>query len=308
MSVEGRSFGVIIMFRVTSMFWTPARGGTVLGRPHAIICLLVLGCSCAPTASPQDIQDDGGEQHQPPMWFVALSSEQNGDSNGILDIHRFLTVPTKCWLMMGEVGFSFRAERFQAPPSSSDEVLADDGGSGVSSEQSDSESLNPNNVTISQPLTIEVFSANDVEDSVTEAILASLNLAANMWGLYWPVEYWVMGLDPEAGEELVDKFCSRREERDEWDYKSCMAREAGSEQHSMIEYQQLGAQAVAENRAFGTAGHNGGFDWGIHRFTTTLPWGLAGRFGTPGAEDVRTCSSRILACGPALVYKHSRSR
>ncbi len=210
----------------------------------AIICLLVLGCSSAPTASPQEIQDDRGS---------GVSSEQS-DSEA----------------------------------SSSDEVLADDRGSGVSSEQSDSESLNPNNVTISQPLTIEVFAANDVEDSVAEAILASLNLAANMWGLYWPVEYWVMGLDPEAGEELVDRFCSRREERDEWDYKSCMAREAGSEQHSMIEYQQLGAQAVAENRAFGTAGHNGGFDWGIHRFTTTLPWGLAGRFGTPGAEDVKT--------------------
>ena len=133
------------MFRVTRCFGS--QRGRHLGP--AIICLLVLGCSSAPTASPQDIQDDGG--------------------------------------------------------------------SGVSSEQSDSESLNPNNVTISQPLTIEVFSANDVEDSVTEAILASLNLAANMWGLYWPVEYWVMGLDPEAGEELVDKFCSRREERDEGD-------------------------------------------------------------------------------------------
>ena len=48
--------------------------------------------------------------------------------------------------------------------------------------------------------------------SVIGSILASLNLAANMWGLYWPVEYWVMGLDPEAGEELVDKFCSGREE------------------------------------------------------------------------------------------------
>ena len=67
-----------------------------------------------------------------------------------------------------------------------------------------------------------------------------------------------------------------------------MQREAGDEQHSMIEYQQLGAQAFAEGSAFGTAGRNGTADWGIHRFATTLPWGLAGMMGIPGAEDVKT--------------------
>ena len=143
-------------------------------------------------------------------------------------------------------------------------------------------------MTISQPLIIEVFAADDVEDSVTQAISESLDLAADMWGLYWPVEYWVMGLDPDAGQALVEQFCSRRDARGEWNYADCMRREAGPEQHSMIEYQQLGAQAVADNDPFGTAGHNGGFEWGIHRFTTTLPWGLAGRFGTPGVEDVKT--------------------
>ncbi len=97
-----------------------------------------------------------------------------------------------------------------------------------------------------------------------------------------------MGLDPDAGQALVEQFCSRRDARGEWNYADCMRREAGPEQHSMIEYQQLGAQAVADNDPFGTAGHNGGFEWGIHRFTTTLPWGLAGRFGTPGVEDVKT--------------------
>ena len=157
-----------------------------------------------------------------------------------------------------------------------------------SSSELEPEPSSSNQVTISQPVIIEVFAAGDVEDSVAQAISESLNLAADMWGLYWPVEYWVMGLDPEEGLALVDQFCSRRDARGEWNYADCMRREAGPEQHSLIEYQQLGAQAVAENRPFGTAGHNGGFDWGIHRFATTLPWGLAGRFGTPGAEDVKT--------------------
>lgn len=168
----------------------------------------------------------------------------------------------------------------------SDSAQSDSTQSDAESQSSDSSGSNK--VTIAQPLKIEVFAASDVETSVAEAILDSLNLAADMWGLYWPVEYWVMGLDPDAGEALVHDFCSRRDERGDWEYNECMRREAGSEQHSLIEYQQLGAQAVAENRPFGTAGHNGGFDWGIHRFATTLPWGLAERFGTPGAEDVKT--------------------
>jgi hypothetical protein len=170
---------------------------------------------------------------------------------------------------------------------SSDNDPGDDDGS-IRYDDNEPDSYSSGSVIISQPLTVKVFAAGDVSESVSEAVLESLNLAADMWGLYWPVEYWVMGLDPEAGEALVDEFCSRRDARGEWEYEECMEREAGSEQHSMIEYQQLGAQAVADNMPFGTAGHNGGFDWGIHRFASTLPWGLAGRFGTPGAEDVKT--------------------
>ena len=143
-------------------------------------------------------------------------------------------------------------------------------------------------VSISEPVIIEVLSANDVDDSVTKAIEESLDLAAEMWGLYWPVEYWVLGLDPDAGLDHVAQFCQRRDTRGEWNYDECMQREAGDEQHSMIEYQQLGAQAFAEGSAFGTAGRNGTAEWGIHRFATTLPWGLAGMMGIPGAEDVKT--------------------
>lgn len=168
------------------------------------------------------------------------------------------------------------------------DVETDDGDGSIRPDDNEPDSYSSGLVVISQPLKVEVFVAEDVPETVSQGILESLNLATDMWGLYWPVEYWVMGLDPKAGEALVDEFCSRRDARGEWEYGDCMEREAGSEQHAMIEYQQLGAQAVAENMAFGTAGHNGGFDWGIHRFASTLPWGLAGRFGIPGAEDVKT--------------------
>ena len=143
-------------------------------------------------------------------------------------------------------------------------------------------------VVIDDPLVVEVFAAADVDPSVTLAIEESLELATEAWGLYWPTEYWVLGLDPDAGVALVAEFCERRDSRGEWDYDVCMQREAGDEQHSMIEYQQLGAQAVAEGSNFGTAGRNGTVEWGIHRFATMLPWGLAGMMGNSGAEDVKT--------------------
>jgi hypothetical protein len=143
-------------------------------------------------------------------------------------------------------------------------------------------------VAIEEPLTVEVLAAGDVDESVTTAIEESLALATDMWGVYWPVEYWVMGLDPDAGVALVEDFCSRRDSREQWDYASCMDREAGNEQHSMIEYQTLGAEAFAAKEAFSTAGRNGTREWGLHRFASTLPWGLSGNLGIPGAEDVKT--------------------
>jgi hypothetical protein len=143
-------------------------------------------------------------------------------------------------------------------------------------------------VVIAEPLVAEVFAASDVDPSVTRAVEESLTLATDMWGLYWPVEYWVLGLDADAGVALVAAFCERRDSRGDWDYDECMEREAGSEQHAMIEYQQLAVEAFENNSPFSTAGRNGTAEWGIHRFASTLPWGLSGNFGIPGAEDVKT--------------------
>ena len=50
---------------------------------------------------------------------------------------------------------------------------------------------------VAEPLIIEVFAASDVDEPVSVAIAESLDLAADLWGLYWPVEYWVMGVDPQ---------------------------------------------------------------------------------------------------------------
>ena len=143
-------------------------------------------------------------------------------------------------------------------------------------------------VPLSQNPTINVYIATDLSPDVGEIVLATLEEASIEWGIYWPVEYWILGVDETAGLNLVSEFCSRREALGQWGFDECMLREAGPEQHSMIEYQQLGAEALAKGEPFGTAGWNGSPDWGIHRFASSQPWGLTGEMGIPGAEDLKT--------------------
>ena len=143
-------------------------------------------------------------------------------------------------------------------------------------------------VPLSEDPEINVFVADDLSPTVGETVRATLEVASTEWGLYWPVEYWIFGVDETAGRGLVTQFCERRDDLGQWGFEDCMDREAGSEQHAMIEYQQLGAEALANGEIFGTAGWNGTPEWGIHRFSSSQPWGLTGVGGIPGDEDVKT--------------------
>ena len=143
-------------------------------------------------------------------------------------------------------------------------------------------------VPLSEDPEINVFVADDLSPAVGETVRATLEVASTEWGLYWPVEYWILGVDETAGLGLVTQFCERRDDLGQWGFDDCMDREAGSEQHAMIEYQQLGAEALANGETFGTAGWNGTPEWGIHRFASSQPWGLTGVGGIPGDEDVKT--------------------
>ena len=96
-----------------------------------------------------------------------------------------------------------------------------------------------------------------------------------------------MGTDPEAANALLDTFCQRRDDRGDWPKNACLQREKRSE-HGLISYQQLGADALASGQPGGSAGHNGGFDWGIHRFSSSVPLGMSGLLGVPGDEEQKT--------------------
>ena len=141
----------------------------------------------------------------------------------------------------------------------------------------------------SQPtdLTPEFFFADDVVEAARTGMVETMAAATEAWGNFGPLEYWVMGTDPEAANALLDTFCQRRDDRGEWSKNACLQREKRSE-HGLISYQQLGADALANGQPSGSAGHNGGFDWGIHRFSSSVPLGMSGLLGVPGEQEQKT--------------------
>jgi len=166
-----------------------------------------------------------------------------------------------------------------------------DAGTTGSQKNQDSSSTPSDVVQIPEgDITVEVFTASDLDQSVGPIIETTLLAAAELWGLYWRVEYWVMGLDPEAGQELVEQYCQRRDEAGQYDYSDCMDREAGDEQYSMISYQREGAEALASGETYDSAtlaAYHGDANWGIHRFASSIPWGLIGYFNLSGEDDIR---------------------
>ena len=164
----------------------------------------------------------------------------------------------------------------------------------IESENAENKSVSggaDNVVSIREPLVIEVFVASDVDDSVKEIIEQSLNLAADEWGLSWPVEYWVLGIDEQASVDLVNDFCQRRDSRGDQGYDDCARRQGGSEDHGIMYYHAINAEGAATGRLMGEMGRNGAASWGVHWYASTLPWGLTNLFpdqGMNGEQEVET--------------------
>lgn len=145
-----------------------------------------------------------------------------------------------------------------------------------------------NLVSIREPLVIEVFVASDVDESVRDIAEASLNLAAAEWGLYWPVEYWILGFDEQAAEKLANDFCERRESRGDQRYDECFRRQ-GPGGDGLMWYHSQNKQVRATGELKGDMGRNGAAEWGVHWFASTLPWGLTDLYpGMNGESDIET--------------------
>lgn len=132
----------------------------------------------------------------------------------------------------------------------------------------------------------QFFFADDVDETAREGMVEAMRVATEAWGNYGPLEYWVQGADAEAGKDLVQRFCERRVALKNQRMKQCMDRELRGE-HSLLSYQVLGATALETQEPRGSAGRNGSAEWGLHRFASSMPWGMLAepRFGVSGDDE-----------------------
>ena len=130
----------------------------------------------------------------------------------------------------------------------------------------------------------EVFVAGDVSPKVEQAIKETLAVAVKTWGSSGRMEYWVLGTDPNAAKKLAEKFCNRRVALGQMSRIDCLA-DSSNKDHGFLMYQQIGAKALASGRPRGSAGHNGGAEWGFHRMTSSLPLGFAGVLKVAGEDE-----------------------
>ena len=134
------------------------------------------------------------------------------------------------------------------------------------------------------------FFASDLSQNVIDGINLALKTAADEFGKFGPVEYYVFGTDRQAALDLINKYCERREILNQWTMTECLTRETDeTADHSMIAYQKIGENAILNNSPRNDAAHNGGSDWGIHKMTHSYPFGFDNIFeGISGGNDFKT--------------------
>ena len=130
----------------------------------------------------------------------------------------------------------------------------------------------------------EVFVAADVSKKVAQAVKDTLAVAVDTWGSSGRFEYWVLGTDRTAAVELAAAFCARRVARGHMTRRDCL-NDSNNKDHGFLSYQEIGAQALASGKPRGSAGHNGGAEWGFHRMTSSLPLGFAGVLNIAGEDE-----------------------
>ena len=134
------------------------------------------------------------------------------------------------------------------------------------------------------------FFAADLSENVINGINLALKTAADEFGKFGPVEYYVFGTDRQASLDLINKYCERREALNQWNMTDCISSETDeSRDYSMIAYQKIGENAILNNSPRGDAAHNGGSDWRIHIMTHSYPFGFDNVFeGISDGNDFKT--------------------
>ena len=138
----------------------------------------------------------------------------------------------------------------------------------------------------------EALCASDLDIRLCGDVANALLWAAKEWGNVGAIEYYVMGVEESAADSLIEVFCNRRDERNNWSRSECINRSSElPSEYSMKSYHTNSAAWLAEGSAAGTMGHNGGREWNMHNFTSSVPWGFDSSYdvGSPrGTSDQQT--------------------
>ena len=135
-------------------------------------------------------------------------------------------------------------------------------------------SAEPTRWTVPDGVRPEFFFAEDVAAEVREAMAGTLDAGIEAWGNFGPIEYWVVGMDVAAAEALGRRYCERRVARGDMTAAECAA--DVRRRRELVDWAARAAEIEATGQPFLEAGWNGGFQWGLHQFSSSLPPGWAG--------------------------------
>ena len=134
-----------------------------------------------------------------------------------------------------------------------------------------------------------VRAAADLPPVVERGVRESLASAARAWGAVGPLEYWIVGTDEAALEELVASYCARRQARGDWAEGPCTDEAlARGHDHNFRSYLEVGAEALRRGQPQSSMGWNGRREWSVHLYTSSRPFGFEGLLGVSAAEEQKT--------------------
>jgi len=117
-----------------------------------------------------------------------------------------------------------------------------------------------------------------------------LDFAVAEWGYTWPVEYWIFGVDEDAGVALIEDYCARRDSNGDEYYADCFESENASDATSGYAryYLEMGQLAQSGDEWVGEAAWTSLPQWKTHVIMSSDPLGLSGYPGTAGGADLMT--------------------
>lgn len=154
------------------------------------------------------------------------------------------------------------------------------------------EAPQPEEAEVEEPeeQSVEVFAATDLDAEVAEVTAQMLSFAVAEWGYSWPVEYWIFGVDEDAGVALIEDYCARREANGNQTYEECFESENASDAQGGYAryYLELGQLAQSGDEWVGEAAWTTLQEWRTHIIMSSDPLGLSGYPGNAGDTDLMT--------------------